>query len=351
MNATTTQTGFGIDSRADAATWEGERLLTYTCCLGALAARLPRVERRPFRLIPSGAPPDLGSRPTDVPVNADNPHYDVVVRVPDDAMKTEVPLGIVSKRYRLVQHGELLAGVILGLKAAHVPWEPLETDVRITEFGSRLHFTVHLPEKFRAPIEDDGLDLTIECLNSVDRSRAFRVGMGWIRLVCGNGLFVGRVTATMRHPHVETLRIEHVPGLVARGFAAAEAGAGQWRARAQTAVNMEVLERWADHVVTKRWGVLAAARTLHIARTGWDGRFSDLMEKASASQRAMEPTTTVPGSQPPNDNVFRVGQILAWLANALGEWGGRLERRRQVPELLAPLVRAAGHPRARTTAT
>ncbi len=60
----------------------------------------------------------------------------------------------------------------------------------------------------------------------------------------------------------------------------------------------------------------------------------------------MTPTETVPGSQPPNDNVFRVGQILAWLANAPGEWGARLERRRQVPELLAPLVKATSLPSA-----
>jgi len=111
-------------------------------------------------------------------------------------------------------------------------------------------------------------------------------------------------------------------------------------------VASDAMEKWVDGVVTKKWGVFAAARALHIATTGYDGRLRELAEKGPASRRPMVSTEAVPGSQPPNDNVFRLGQILAWLANSLGEWGGRLERRRQVPELLAPLVRAAGRLRA-----
>jgi hypothetical protein len=63
----------------------------------------------------------------------------------------------------------------------------------------------------------------------------------------------------------------------------------------------------------------------------------------------------VPGSEPPmvrgqpvagqrdtkRQPVLGVGQILAWLANQLGERGGRLERVSQVPELLTPLARVA----------
>ncbi len=52
MNATTVQAGSGIDSRAIASSWQGERLLTYRCCLGELSAELPRVVRRPFTLTP-----------------------------------------------------------------------------------------------------------------------------------------------------------------------------------------------------------------------------------------------------------------------------------------------------------
>ena len=118
-------------------------------------------------------------------------------------------------------------------------------------------------------------------------------------------------------------------------------GPSAFKAWTPGGVATDALETWADHVVTKEWGMLAAARTLHIARTGYDGRFSDPTKKAPASRRAMTHTAAVPGSQPPNEDVFRVGQILAWIANSPGEWGARLERRRQVQELLTPLMRGA----------
>ena len=345
MNTTTGQADVAVEDQVGTGTWGGEPFVAYTCRLDALAARLPSVERRPFEL---GAPRHVATVSPSIPnlpPPVENPYHDLIVRLPGQHDLTEMPLGIVSKRYRLVQHAALVNGVVAGLETAKISWESLPTDVRITELGSRLHFTVHLPETFRAPVGDDSLDLTIECLNSVDRSWAFRVGMGWIRLACGNGLFVGRVTATMRRPHVETLHVEQIPSLIARGFAAAEVDAARWSARAQTTVSRAALESWADTVITNKWGVRAAARTLHIAQTGYDGRFCTPTETAPASRRAMVPTNAVPGSTPPNDNIFRVGQILAWLANSLGEWGGRLERRRQVPELLAPLVRAVGHTR------
>ena len=213
----------------------------------------------------------------------------------------------------------------------------------ITELGSRLHFTIHLPETYGAAIKDDDiLDLTIECLNSVDRSWAFRVVMGWMRVACGNGLFVGRATASMRRPHVGSLRVEDVPGLIDMGFAAAKVDSAHWQERARVRISPTVLNAWIDDFVTKKWGVLTASRTVHIARTGFDGRFADPRDKAPASQRRFVKTAEVPGSEPPNDNVFRIGQVLAWMANRLSEWGARLDRRLQIPGLLAPLLLAAG---------
>lgn len=126
------------------------------------------------------------------------------------------------------------------------------------------------------------------------------------------------VTATMQRPHVETLHIEQTPGLFARGLAVTEVDAAWWRAWAQLTVSKAALENWADAVVMNKWDVLAAARTLHIVRTGHDARSRTPAEKAEASRRTMVAMAPVPSSEPRNENVFRVGQILAWLANSLG---------------------------------
>jgi hypothetical protein len=187
-------------------TWDGERLCCYTCALGDLAELLPRVERRPFvgtgAEAVSGAPLPLLGLP-----RAENPYYDLIVRRPHDPSEFEIPVGIVSKRYHLVQHSELLDAVVEGLQAKSLPWEELLTEVRITDLGSRLHFTVHLPDTYRAVIGEDMLDLTIECLNSVDRSWAFRVVMGWMwkwdvrwQCHCFDAQAACRVTAGRRCP-------------------------------------------------------------------------------------------------------------------------------------------------------
>ncbi len=318
-----------------ASTWDGEPLHIERCLLGDLGQRLPVVERRPFAVASPGT--------LTIGLPAANPYYDVIVRLPDDRIRTEVPVGIVSKKYRLVQHAELVDGVIAGLEAADVQWESLPTTVRLTDLGSRLHFTVHLPKEFRAEIGDDRLDLTIECLNSVERSRSLRVGMGWIRHICGNGLFIGRVTASLRRAHVWPLDVEDVPRLVAGGFQAAKIDEHRWQVRAQTEISNTALERWVDSTLVKRWGVVAATRALHIAQTGYDARPADARDDAPASRRRVVRTDRVPGSDPPNANVFRIGQILAWLADRPGEWGARLERRHQISQLLAPLRRATSN--------
>jgi hypothetical protein len=325
-----------------AATWNGERLVCYTCRLEDLAERLPRFGRRPFGAEQLRPQTHVQQALFDVPGAVGNPYYDMIVRLPDDDVRAEVPIGIVSKRYRLVQHADLLDAIVRSLHAASVDWGSLRTNVRITEFGSRLHFTVHLPEQYRAHVEDDFLDLTLECLNSADRSWSFRVGMGWIRWICENGLFIGKVTASMRRPHNETLQMASVPDLVKIGLTAAKADAARWQARARLEVNVGAFDSWADSTLTKKWGALAAARAVLIFRTGWDGGFDASRESAPASRRGMAKAEAVPGSAPPNDNVFRVGQILAWLANSSSDWGTRLERRRDIPALLAPLVRSTG---------
>jgi len=52
-------------------------------------------------------------------------------------------------------------------------------------------------------------------------------------------------------------------------------------------------------------------------------------------------TDAVPGNAPPNKDLFRIGQILAWLGNRPADWGARMERRNQIRTLLAPLARHA----------
>ena len=338
----------------DAKTWDGERLQLFGCPFGELSAHLPVVVRRPFR-VPAAtvqeltdeefaneilgqlAADDAGQQSKAASLSTRNPYRDTIVRLPGSGLKEEVAIGVVSKRYRLVQHAELARLVAAGLEAANVEWQPLATTVRLTELGGRLHFTVHLPPRFRLPVGDALLDLTIECFNSVDGTWAMRAGMGWIRAICGNGLFFGNVAISMRRPHTAALRVEDVPAIVRSGFLEADAEAQMWRGAMQTTVTERKFIDWIDTTLAKEWGHTAAVRALHITRTGHDIVALGSPSKCRPSERMTTPGRRVPGSDPPNDNVFRVAQVLAWLANRTGEWTAAVQKRRQIPDLLVPL--------------
>jgi hypothetical protein len=78
---------------------------------------------------------------------------------------------------------------------------------------------------------------------------------------------------------------------------------------------------------------------LHIVQTGRDAIPLDSNDrKRPPSRRRVTSGSAVPGSEPPNEDLFRIAQVLAWMANRATEWGTAVERRRQIPQLLRPLA-------------
>jgi hypothetical protein len=342
----------------DAVTWDGEPLVRFECTLGELPTRLPIVIRRPFTLasVPVSdmsdesfageifavlRAEDLGLAAADPSAPpGQNPYRDCIVRLPGAGFDREIPLGIASKRYQIVQHHQVIGKVTGGLDAAGIAWPELPVTVRQTELGSRVHFTVHLPDQYQVKVGDTPLGLTIECLNSVDRSWALRVGMGWVVAVCDNGLFFGKMTASLRRLHVASTSLEDVPTIVHEGFEQAVADAERWRFLSGIRVTPSDAAKWVDGPIANKWGSLAAIRALHIIETGRDGVPVDRHERVPPSRRRVSTGAPVPGSCPPNDDVFRIGQVLSWLANRRTEWGATIERRRQIPDLLTALMNA-----------
>ena len=226
---------------SDARTWTGERLVSFTCPLGEVTTRLPTVARQPFR-VPERTGDDVtdeefaralsaaamhdqpeGGRTFSGAAGAyqDNPYLDTIVRLPSCGIGsrhtarycletlsaravcrgTHRSSGCRSRRARTWRTGN----TICDERLAYGPWEPRT-------------LSIHLPPKFRLHIGDAELDLTIECFNSVERSWALRVAMGWIRGICGNGLFFGNVTASIRRSHAAGLSVEDIPAVIGRGF-------------------------------------------------------------------------------------------------------------------------------------
>jgi hypothetical protein len=337
--------------------WRGEPLIVSDCPFGELSSRLPLVVRRPFRLEPANVDEmsdeqfaaevlaiaqaeHLGLRGDDrgSAGRAENPHRSCIVRLPGCGIEEEVPLAAVSPRYRIVQHFEVIDSVDAGLSRAGIKAGPLRTTLRRTRLGGRVHFTVHLPEQYRTFVGETALDLTIECLNSVDGSWALRIGMGWMVEVCSNGLFSGRLTAALRRTHVVGTDVQDVPDILGAGFVEANAEAAVWTARAEKRVTDEQLRDWVDGDINRAWGAWTATRVLHIARTGCDAIEDGRVRGPKPSERPVRSGASIPGSSPPNNNVFRIAQVLAWIANRPGDWGTAIRRRREIPRLIAPLL-------------
>ena len=76
--------------------WLGLPATRRNLTLFQAAQAIPAFAKRPFQ---------VGRA---VPAATLNPYYEVIVRLPTDDEPTEVPVGLVSKNYELVQHLEIL---------------------------------------------------------------------------------------------------------------------------------------------------------------------------------------------------------------------------------------------------
>jgi len=85
--------------------------------------------------------------------------------------------------------------------------------------------------------------------------------------------------------------------------------------------------------------VIAAARTYHIALSGYDIELAAPFEKGLPSRKTVKQAAKVPGIQPPIRNAFAASQVLSWLASQRHDAEERLSRMSEVPELVDDLVR------------
>jgi len=266
-----------------------------------------------------------------------NDEKDLIVRVWMDGDSSVVPVGMVSHTYQLIQHEDLLDGMICCLGTNGIDGEALEFKATLTANGERAVLRAGLGGAFE--ISPDGHPTALELIatNSVDGSAAIRVCLGWYRGVCTNGMFVGVSAAAARIPHSRSARLEQAFEPIARQLAVARRERktlGKW---AGEAVTKDQLVAWVDGPVCDLWGPLAASRLYRICRTGMDGRFADPFEPKKPSERGMIETNPVPGSAVPADNRYAVLQALSWIASRRNDLDEATMRQRQIGRLMRHL--------------
>jgi hypothetical protein len=316
--------------------WLGEPVVHHKGTYDQVATEIPTFSRRPFGLYTR---PREGDQPP--LMVGENPYYDEVVKL-DFAGEHIVPVGIVSKSYKLIQHRELFETAVSALDEADVDLSFVMVSLTISELGGRMALRFLFPERFGFdPGDSHPLRLRLECFNSVDGSSRLVPMMSWYRLICSNGL-VARVTGAQEAMiHTESATVPDIKALIADGIASLSAEREFYGTAAVTSVDRHSLQIWVDGEIRSRWGALAAARTFLICETGSDGVFVDPFDKHVPSQKLMRRTKNVPGAPAKSENAYAIAQVLAWIAQGRLDVQEQTKYMREIPQLMHHLAPTA----------
>src|SRR5712692_649677 len=307
--------------------WLGDEVHEYAGTLGDMADRLPTFRRQPLAI----ASPD-GTKST---VNWSR---DLIVKCARLSGEDELPIGVVSRQYCLVQHTTVLARAAGALESAGISPSQVKCDLSLTTHGERMALRIRLPSPYDFdPGDGHPMALRLECFNSVEGSCRFMAVLSWFRLVCRNGLVIG-ISRTVVRRHDRHLEVEEIGQILTEELRSAEAERAVYASWMRRQVKRDLTQRWVDGPLAAAWGKKAAARAFHICETGRDAEFEDPFERAEPSVRRMKACGAVPGATAPARNAFAVSQVLSWLAGNRGGLQEQLEWRRQIPGLMKELL-------------
>jgi len=271
-----------------------------------------------------------------------NPYLDMVYRVPTRQGENPVPVGVVSKNYRLVDHHQVLRTIEEVLGDFDINVSELQVRGEWTVHGERARFSLILPsdDRFRVALGDqDEMRFRVEIFNSVEGSCRLMAVAGWLRFVCSNGLILGTALMQLRQQHRQQLQIEQLGRLLREAIQSVDEDqdtVAKWR---KMRIAEHALMEWVDEDVKQKWGIKGAVRVLAIAATGWDAEPKGDLKNKRPSDVATERTFEVPGIAPPVVDAFGVSQALSWVAGQRTELQEDLEWRSQVPELMQLLLK------------
>jgi len=300
-------------------TWLGQPVRFYEGNLRELAAHLPEFELWPFC-----AGDDF------------NPDLAQVVKRPDAQDERQMPVGVVSRYYRLVQHKQLVEWLVqVGIKM-EISEEEFSGVLYLSTYGERMLLEVELKQYQFDPGDGNPTRIICQCQNSVETSLALEISLGRLRLVCSNGMMDGR-GVTIRKNHLAVVDSQQIVSSLRRGIEAEledQKRMVQWY---NTSLNPGQLGVWADQVVAKKWGDQDAARLYNIAISGYDGQPSQ-KKGFPPSKWPFESRVQVPGACAPVKNIYHASQALSWIASREPKIEKQRKRMGEIYELIQPLM-------------
>lgn len=145
---------------------------------------------------------------TKIEENATSPDDFAEIPKRKGVMRTDTGavLGIATDKYALLPH----AAVVDGFRAA-MGSEEIQEQIQVTKGGAHLYYKIGLPNVKVEVSKGDFVSLMLIAKNSYDGSHSLQVLMGAFRLVCSNGMIVGKKFVEFNHKHVGndmTLKVE-----------------------------------------------------------------------------------------------------------------------------------------------
>lgn len=266
-----------------------------------------------------------------------NGHSDVVVARMGDG-RPPVPVGLVSKTYNLVQHGELIERALKWIKSVPGATVPDQIELSATANFERILAKFDLGKGLSISPDGKPVNLQLVCRNSVDGSTAIGARLGWFRLVCSNGMIVGVTLGRTRLTHKPEADLNDAFTPLSEEMTLVAKDREMIQKWASTSVALDRVRAWVDGPLAKAWNPLAACRVWSISSTGRDARFVPPFEKAPPSQRIVELLSPVPGSPGRVRTIYDVVQAMSWVASRRTDVDEVEQRQRQIGELAESLM-------------
>lgn len=325
--------------------WHGREVLEGSGQISELRQEIPDFRRIPFRIEDGGVNKNLGLIVRE-PLKKSQGYL-----FPSNDDEVRIPVATVSKQYELVQHHDVLKVLETALKNIDFDPERLKAELTLTEYGERMRISFTLPDYEFDPGDGYPIVLKVNALNSVDKTTALSINLSWYRLVCSNGMMFGTAHARFRKIHLQSRKPEDRKPEAIKKFLEKQLSRAsrvqslykQWYEKKvfiETKPSAVQIEHWIDKTLAKRWGVHAAARVYHIAKTGYDGELANPFTKGvKPHENKVQSTNRVPGSFAPVRNAYDISQVLSWLASRRGTIEDQLDRMMDIPDLMRALLK------------
>jgi Domain of unknown function (DUF932) len=193
-----------------------------------------------------------------------NSYLDMVYRLPIRQGERPVPVGVVSKNYRLLDHHQILRTIQQSMANRKLDLENVRVVAEWTIHGERAHFSIIFPPEEHFTVgtvgKEDEMRFRIEVFNSVDGSCRLMAIAGWLRFVCTNGLIIGEALMQLQQQHRQQLEIEELGRRVGEAIELTWSDKAKFERWMSAGVDRSVLVPWIDDEVRALWGVKAAVR-------------------------------------------------------------------------------------------